>query len=253
MRDNSEARWNAFYKNRWERRRKLLPNLKLKYPDDHEQVKYPDDHEQGCIAQLAGVKNTPAAFAQDVRSMILDAHLSDQSFQTLSVSEVRKIINQVAKQAEQLKTILTELDVGSGSEGSFMEAGHLIEAELYVSGGDMKQLPEYVVLLEALNTAAQRAVDKPISFPRGAGGNPAFDMFVEQLLITVRMHGGSWTNYKSKDGRWTGTLLEGLELLKKYLPKSGFFPLGDLGRSVEHIRNKLDRHIAQFREQSGRR
>ena len=33
-REDSEARWNAFYKNRWERRRKLLPKLKLKYPDD---------------------------------------------------------------------------------------------------------------------------------------------------------------------------------------------------------------------------
>jgi hypothetical protein len=237
MSEDSEARWNAFYKNRWERRRKLLPKLKLKYPDDD---------EQGCIARLVGVKNT-SAFAQDVRSMILDAHLSDQAFQTLSVSEVRKIINQAAEQAEQLKKILTELDVGSGSEGSFMEAGHLIEAELYMSGGDMKQLPEYMVLLEALNTAAQRAVDKPISFPRGAGGNPAFDMFIEQLLITTRMHGGRWTNYRSKDQSWTGTLLKGLEILKRYLPQSGFLPPGDLGRSVEHIRKKLDEHIARSR------
>jgi hypothetical protein len=48
-REDSEARWKAFYKNRWERRRKLLPNLKLKYPDDD---------EQECIAQLAGVVAT---------------------------------------------------------------------------------------------------------------------------------------------------------------------------------------------------
>jgi hypothetical protein len=235
MPDDSEARWNALYKSRWERRRKLLPKLKLKYPNDD---------EQACFAQLAGVVNIPA-FAQDVRSMILDAHLSNQQFQTLSVSEVRKTINQVAEQAEQLKKMLTELDLGSGSEGSFMEAGHLIEAELYVSGGDMKQLPEYMVLLEALNIAAQRAVDKPISFPRGAGGNPAFDLFIEQFLITTRMHGGRWTNYRSKDQSWTGTLLEALEILRGYLPQPGFFPPGDLGRSVEHIRKKLDEHIAR--------
>ena len=32
-----------------------------------------------------------------------------------------------------------------------MEAGHLVERELYVSGGEMMQLPEYMVLLDALN------------------------------------------------------------------------------------------------------
>ena len=233
-REEPEAR-NAFYKKWWERRRKLLPNLKLKYPDDDEQAR---------IAQLVGVENTPA-FAQGIRSIILDAHLSDQQFQTLSIPEVRNLIRDVAKQAEKLKNILTQLDVGSRSEGSFMEAGYLLEKELFASGGEMTQLPEYMVLLDALNTAAQRAVDKPISFPRGAGGNPAFDMFIEQLLITTRMHGGRRTNYRSRDQSWTGTLLQGLEILKKYLPQSGFFPPGELGRSVEHIKNKLDEHIAR--------
>ena len=130
-----------------------------------------------------------------------------------------------------------------------MEAGHLIEAELYASGSEMVLLPEYVILLEALNTAAQRAAGKTISFPRGAGGNPAFDMFIEDLLMIARMHGGSWTNYRSKDQSWAGTLLKALEILKKYLPHSGFFPPGELGRSVEHIRNKLNQHIARSRRQ----
>jgi hypothetical protein len=101
-REDSEARWNAFYKNRWERRRKLLPNLKLKYPDDD---------EQGCLAQLAGVRNT-TRFAQGIRSIILDAYLSNQASQTLSVPEVRKIINQVAEQAELLKDVLTQARCG---------------------------------------------------------------------------------------------------------------------------------------------
>jgi hypothetical protein len=39
----------------------------------------------------------------------------------------------------------------------------------------MKPLPECMVLLEALKTAAERAAGKPFSFPRGAGGNPAFE------------------------------------------------------------------------------
>jgi hypothetical protein len=234
--EDSEARLRAFSKNWWERRRKRLPNLKLKYPDND---------EQECIAQLARVNNTPE-FAQSIRSIILDAHLSHQSFQTLSVPEVREKINDVAAKAEQLKKTLTQLDVGSGSEGSSMEAGRLIERELYVSGGEMMQFPEYMVLLDALNTAAQRAVGKPIFSPRGAGGNPAFDMFIEDLLINVRMRGGHWTNYKIPDQSWTGTLLKALEILKRYVPQSGFFPPGELGRSVEHIRNKLNQHIARY-------
>jgi hypothetical protein len=241
MQEDLEARRKAFYKNWWERRRKLLPNLKLKYPDDDEQER---------IAQLAGVRNT-AAFAQGIRSIILDAHLGNQEFQTLSVSEVRKRIKHVAVQAKLLKNILIQLDVGSGSEGSCMEAGYLIEAELYASEGGMMQLPEYMALLDALNTAARRAVGKPIHSPRGAGGNPAFDMFIEQLLLTARMRGGSWTNYRSQDQSWTGTLLKGLQILKRYVPQSGFFPAGELGRSVEHIRNKLDQHIARSQGQPG--
>jgi len=236
LEESSEARRNAFYKNWWERRRKLLPKLKLKYPDDD---------EQGRIAQLAGVENT-LRFAEGIRSIILDAHLSNQQFHTLSVPEVRSLIDDVAKQAENLKSILTQLDVGSGSEGSFMKAGYLLERELCASASEMTQLPEYMVMLDALNTAAQRAVDKPISFPRGAGGNPAFDMFIEQLLITTQMHGGHWTIYRSTDQRWAGNLLQGLKILEKYLPQMGFLPPGDLGRPVEHIREKLFKELARF-------
>jgi hypothetical protein len=236
VRENEEARWNEFYRNRWERRRKQLPNLKLKYPDDS---------EQECIAQLAGIKNTPR-FTEGVRSIILDAHLSNLDLQTLSVSDVKKIINNVAERAEQLKKILAQLDVGSGSEGSHSEAGHLLERELFASRSPIMQLPEYIVLLDALTTAANRSASKRISYPRGAGGNPAFDMCIEQLVIVARMHGGSWTNYRSEAQIWTGTLLKGLELLKKYLPQPNFFPPGDLGRSVEHIRKKLQEHISRF-------
>ena len=98
-----------------------MPNLRLKYPDDN---------ELRCIAQLAGVRDT-LAFGQSIPSIILDAHLSDQAFRTLSIPEVSKAINDVTEQAELLKKILIKLDVGSGSEGSLMEAGRLIEVELY--------------------------------------------------------------------------------------------------------------------------
>jgi hypothetical protein len=58
------------------------------------------------------------------------------------------------------------------------------------------------------------------------------------------MRGGRWTNYRSADGVWTGSLLKALDVLKPYLPEK-FFPPGDAGRSVENIRNKLAKHIIE--------
>jgi hypothetical protein len=230
--------WKAFFKNRWSRRRPLLPSLALKYPTDSE-MQY--------IAQLAGVRDI-SAFAHGIESIILDAHLNDQVFRTLTIPKVRKAINAVAKQAKLLKKLLRQLDVGSGSKGSLMEAGLLIEAELWNLTHDrIMQLPEYIVLLDALNAAAERGSSKRIPSQRGAGGNPAFDMFIEQLLMSARTHGGSWTNYRSQDQSWTGTLLTAVGILRKYLPRAQFFPPGELGRSVEHIRDKLHKHIARPR------
>jgi hypothetical protein len=123
----------------------------------------------------------------------------------------------------------------------------LIEQELAFQQfevGEMVLLPQYIDLFHALSSAAQRAAQRPMHVPKGAGGNPAFDSFIEDLLMAARMcGGGSWTNYRSADGTWTGTLLEALGILKQYLPQQRFFPTGKLGRSVEHIRKKLDDHI----------
>src|SRR5262249_8507848 len=60
--------------------------------------------------------------------------------------------------------------------------------------------------------------------PKGAGGNPAFDEFIEDLLMAARMLGGHWTNYRLRDQTWTGTLLETLRILEKYLPNNFFRP-----------------------------
>ena len=106
----------------------------------------------------------------------------------------------------------------------------------------MVLLPRYIDLLDALSRAAQRAACKPMHVPKGAGGNWAFDNFINDLVMTARMLGGSWTNYRSRDDTWKGTLLEALRILEKYLPRD-FFPPGMLGRSVEHIRKKLADHI----------
>jgi hypothetical protein len=229
--DRVERIMSALAENWWNRRRKLLPIFRLTYPSDNESRQ---------IAELASVSDA-WRFARTIESTILDAHLSDANFRTLSIPQVKRALKRVVSEANGFRHILSKLDVGRGSKGSEYEAGWLIEREL-ASHEFVILVPAYIDLLDALSAAAQRAKQKPMRVPKGAGGNPAFDRFIEDLLMAARMLGGDWTNYRSRDEIWKGTLLEALGILKKYLPK-GFFPPGELGRSVEHIRKKLKDHI----------
>jgi hypothetical protein len=233
--DRVERVMSALTENRWNRKRQLLPKLRLTYPSDD---------ESRHIAELAKINDT-SRFARIIESRILDAHLTHASFLMLSIPEVKSALKRLARQTNRLSQTLSSLDVGRGSTGSECYAGWQIERELafqqYETGATVL-LPEYIDLLNALSYAAQRAEKKPMHVPKGAGGNPAFDEFIEDLLMAARMLGGHWTNYRLRDGTWTGSLLETLGILKKYLPKN-FLPPGELGRSVEHIRKKLKDHI----------
>jgi len=232
------ALWDALAKNQWNRRRKLLPNLRLRYPTDDE------------LRHIAKLVKVDHPLHGAINSIILDAHLADATYRTLSIPEVKKALNNVANQAIQLAELLSALDIGRGSRGSLQRAGVLIEAELFLQQTKARRilLPKYIDLLAGLSSAARRAAQKPMHLPKGAGGNPAFDRCIESLLMAPRMSGGgSWTNYRSTDGIWKGTLLEALGILEKYLPPR-FFPSGELGRSVEHIRKKLGDHIRRARD-----
>src|SRR5262245_29479243 len=79
-RDRIKRVMDALAENRWNRRRKLLPNLRLTYPNED---------ESRYIAELAGVDDV-SSFAHPIQSIILDAHLDDASFRTLSIPQVRK-------------------------------------------------------------------------------------------------------------------------------------------------------------------
>ena len=231
--EGEEALRKELTTNRWNRRCKLLPNLRLRYPTDDE------------IQHITKLAKVNRALHGTINGIILDAHLADLSFRTLSIPRVKKALNNVANRASQLGELLSRLDIGRGGTGSLDRAGELLEIELFVLQQTRARrilLPKYIDLLEGLSSAARRAAQKPMRLPKGAGGNPAFDDFIENLLMAARSSGGRWTNYRSTDGTWKGTLLEALSVLKKYLPRK-FFPPGELGRSVEHIRKKLGDHI----------
>lgn len=220
---------------RFERLRKRLPNLRLKYPDDNEILK---------LAALAGAKNH-SDFSSSINGLIFDAHLNNESFSNLSAPKIRSTLQTIARCAHQLETALKGIDEGSG--GSNQHAGLMLEIELakLQRSGDFL-LPEYISKLSQLGRAAQRSSGavKSKRGPKGAGGNLAFDLFVEGLLSGERLGRGHWTIYRRADGTWAGSLIEALKTLQNYLPRN-FFPPGDVGNAADHVRTKLHSYIAK--------
>jgi hypothetical protein len=228
--------------NRWNRKRKLLPKLGHTYPSDLELRK---------VAELAEVDN-PSIFGGHIHSIVLDAHLNDASWRNLSIPKVKKVLNKVMTKAQQLRNALQEIDVGAMASAEY--AGRLLEYEMGISSikERLVLIPECIQLLNLLNDAAHRAAQQAKSKrgPKGAGGNHAFNLFIQNLIMAAWQRRGHWTNYKSADGTWTGTLLKALKILKPYVP-IGFYPAGELGRSIEHVRKKYKDSItkARLREQ----
>jgi hypothetical protein len=226
--------------NRFERIRALLPNLRLRYPTKSEA------HAIAVMARITVDAEDRAVFEQHIQSIILDAHLLDATSRNLSAKTVRGTLEDISKKALDLSELLTAMDVGCG--GSEEQAGWLLEIKLADSFSEQELvlIPQFRSLLDALEIAASRAAADYVSKrgPKGAGGNPAFNRVIEMLHFAAWQRGGDWTNYRSADGQWTGTLLDALSILKPYLP-SKLFPPGELGRSIDHIKTKLRKHITK--------
>jgi hypothetical protein len=223
-------------KRRFDRRRKLLPRLKLNYPSENEMQK---------LATLASIDDSNvdefSVFAEHIRSLILDAHLNDSLFREFSTTQIRTTLDDISKKAQQLGADLKAMDVGGG--GSAEHAGQLLEWELSKLFNKRPMfLREYIAVLGKLNDAAKGG-SSSVKTKRGQR-NLAFNQFVEGLLMAAEQRRGHWTIYRAADQEWTGTLLEALTILQQYLPPQ-FFPDGELGRSIEHVRSKLEKHITK--------
>jgi hypothetical protein len=223
---------------RWERRRQLLPKLKLKCPTAS---------KSRTLSRLAGVDG-PAIFRRHLQSIILDAHLNDVALKGLSEPEVRRALNKVATACKNLRGALSAIDIGTG--GSAERAGFLLEMELGSDGfcEHPELIPDCLELLDRVNNAARKAAERTKSKrgPKGTAGTPAFGSFIESLQMAAWQRRGNWTISRKADGSWTGTFLQAIEILKPYLP-ADFLPHGELGRAVEHIRKKLKDHTTKNR------
>jgi hypothetical protein len=162
-------------------------------------------------------------------------------FRELSTTQIRTTLDDISKKAQQLGADLKAIDVGSG--GSAEHVGQLLEWELSRLFNKRPMfLREYIAVLGKLNDAAKGG-SSSVKTKRGQR-NLAFNQFVEGLLMAAEQRRGHWTIYRAVDQEWTGTLLEALTILQLYLPPQ-FFPEGELGRSAEHVRSKLEKHITK--------
>jgi hypothetical protein len=218
-------------------RSRLLRKRKLK-------LKFPTEEELLRISRLANVSNH-SEFGQQICSIILDAYWNHAS-RKVSNEKVRASLDKVRERARLLKNASREIDVRAPAE----YAGLLLEDEL--GKAQFKEqlilFPDWTDLLDLLASAACSA-EQRLNPKRGrkpaAGGNFAFDTFVHNLLMLARQYRGRWSLYRRSDRIYTGTLLEAISILEPYLPDKLFPQNVNLGRSVEHIRKKLNDHIAR--------
>jgi hypothetical protein len=237
---------DAVTRNRWERKRKLLPTLKLRYPGSDELAE---------IASLANVEESRReTYGKSIPGIILDSHLNTVSFQGQSIPEVKRILRSLGTKSLDLRRALKDVDVdlntAVASSGTKQHAGMSLELELgkYQISEKLMLIPEYVERLTALSDASLQAAAslKATRGPRGTAGGRAFPMFVESMVLTAWMHGGNWTNYQAANGSFQGSFIKAIKLLERYLPRK-FLPHGDLGRAVAHIQDRLHKRITKNR------
>lgn len=204
-------------------------------------LRFPNKHEMSELTRLARVRASSLPdFSQNIRNIIIDAHLNDASMRGRSTPEVKKALSSVANQAKKLAATLRTMDlkIAGGIGASNQTAGTRLEWELAKTQEEL--FPRYPDLLDSLQAAASRAASLSMSKrgPKGAGGNQAFDLLIKQLWSAAFVRGGKWSAYRLANGTWKGPILEALHLLRPYLP-GDFFPGGELGRAVTHIQDKL--------------
>ena len=122
-----------------------------------------------------------------------------------------------------------------GSGKSAERAGLLLELEFR-----KLELPELMDLFQTLGEAAQRAAAKP---QRRASAKVALKILVQSLYVAAEQRGGRLTVFeatnKATNKAYSGSLLQALEILKKYLPEK-MFPRGHInGRSILYFYDRI--------------
>lgn len=152
----------------------------------------------------------------------------------IRTSDIDDYLSRLQTAAPELDAILAAASLGE--EASAAVAGSLLEETLATGDatGFGARVSAYrhslMALTKAAGEASKLANDRfPPKRTRGAPGdsNLPFDNFVKRLYETAEMTGRQLPRWYFK------TVIQALDLLRPYLPKSDFFPKGDLGLRLE--------------------
>jgi hypothetical protein len=160
--------------------------------------------------------------------------------------DIKNPLEPMATAARELDAALGALLGASKSHGATL-AGAMLEKALGDAAGAGEPtefaprltayrnwLATLIAAADTVGSLADEAFDAKRKPGRsiGTGKGPAFDNFVKRLdEITRQVGGETWThskgNYLDSNGDivWNGTLLPAMELLRRCLPTSGFWPV----------------------------
>jgi hypothetical protein len=86
-----ERTFHLVGESRWNRKRKLLPGLRIKYPSEQE------------LDEISRQAKTKYPFGEHINSIILDAYLHHASYKNISLPEVRARLARVAELATNFR------------------------------------------------------------------------------------------------------------------------------------------------------
>ncbi len=215
--------------------------------------RFPTNAELRRLAALAKIKpESQTHFFGNIKELVQEAHIFHKLFHAgpktyrAVLGRLRRIATHTDKLTAELQGIVEAGQSANGDPEKTFTYDFLNEA-VDRSPGPLQRdqrLAEHIQQLGDFLAVSQRAEQQAKDIwgrkgrRAGAGGNYAFNIFVQQLYLNAWIGGGSFTNSRKKDQQqWSGSLTDALEILRPYLPK--FFPPADKGRSAQSILDKL--------------
>jgi hypothetical protein len=213
-----------------------------------------------ALAKLAQISETSFMQFCDLLAAAIIPAKRDAPYarEVIRASVVFKSLDRMLAAARKLDKALEPFFDKNGTAGvKFARA--LLETELVAAGeadafglqltADRRRLAALIAATKKVRKSADGMFPplpknkKRAGRPRGTDGNPCFDHFVMSLYEIARIAGGEWTHHQNNYGdhrEWGGTLTQALDMLRPYLPPSGFFPEGKkLGYALDRLAERF--------------
>jgi hypothetical protein len=195
-----------------------------------------------AVAQRAKIpERSRGEFSRHFGPIIDEANRTPIGRRRISGKEINLAFDRITNSVQRLHAKLVELEkCADFNSAEYFVARHLRASlsDFPDSWGQRGGIQHFLQLLDSLAASLECSKKSIAPFTsrvgRPRGGNLAFDTFIADLWLAVRSNGGKLTIYKSPEGRWAGTALDIVDLLRPHLPKRNFVP-GNLGSSLNRI------------------